>query len=58
MILPSTSTATTPSGSFRNGHGPTETCVRGKQFAAHAEPVSHHPFGLGHEQHAVRDDAG
>ena len=58
VILPSTSAATAPSGPFRNGHGPTETCVRRQQFDIHAEPVSHHPSGLGHQQHAVRDDAG
>ena len=32
--LPSTNTATTPSGSFPNGHGPTETSASEKQFAA------------------------
>jgi lysine 2,3-aminomutase len=58
VLLPSTTTATTPSGSFRNGHGHTETCVREPHFAIHAEPVSHRPSGLDHEQHAVRDDAG
>ena len=58
VILPSTTIATATSGSFRNGHGSTETCVRGKQFAAYAEPVTRRPTGRGHEQHAVRDDAG
>jgi lysine 2,3-aminomutase len=57
VILPSNGTAA-PSGSFRNGHGHTETCISGEQFAVHAEPVSHRPSCRCHGQHVVRDDAG